>query len=221
MACPNHPGVAHPLVRCAGCLQSLCRACVEPHEQFFYCASCHPLVPAASATSKAPPVSGAPPRSAASAPATTKAAAFEPTVPTGAPSPAPGAPFLRRALALVVDVIVIGLVLRFLLAGVSDEMGVLALMFVVPTVYEAAFLQHMGQTLGKALLGVQVVSHDGSLVGGAQAVGRSVLKVVQFTCCGLTLLSVFVSKERRALHDLAAGTRVVRAGERAAVEADD
>ena len=105
--------------------------------------------------------------------------------------------------------VVVGLALRLLLPGMSDEMSTVVLLFVVPTLYEGAFLQHMGQTIGKALLGVQVVSDDGSPVRGVQAVGRSVLKVMQFTCCGLTYLSVVFSKERRGLHDFGAGTRVV------------
>jgi uncharacterized RDD family membrane protein YckC len=208
MACLNHPGVALPLVRCAGCLQNLCRACVEPDEQFFYCARCHP-----SRGAKAPPVPPAPSRS----PPPSRA----PETASAAPRGAPLAGLPRRFLALVIDVLVVGLALRLLLSRISDDMSIVALMFVVPTIYEAAFLQHMGQTIGKALLGVQVVSDDGSPVSGVQAVGRSALKVMQFTCCGLTYLSVLFSKERRGLHDFGAGTRVVRAGEPASTGAGD
>ena len=205
MACLNHPGVESPLVRCAGCLQNLCRACVQPDEQFFYCASCHP-----SRGAKAPP---APSRS----PPPSRAPETAPAAPGGAPS----AGLSRRGLAFVVDALLVGLVLRLLLSRVSDETSTVVLVFMVPTIYEAAFLMHMGQTIGKSLLGVQVVSDDGSPVGGVQAVGRSVLKVIQFTCCGLTYLSVLFSKERRSLHDFGLGTRVVRAGEPASTEADD
>jgi uncharacterized RDD family membrane protein YckC len=209
MACLNHPGVAIPLVRCAGCLQNLCRACVEPDEQFFYCARCHP-----SLVVKAPPAPSRAPE---------KASLFEPTF-NGAPA-APGGTLLaslpRRGLAFVIDGLVVGLALRLLLSGMSDQVSIVVLMFVMPTIYEAVFLQHMGQTIGKSLLGVQVVSNDGSPMSGVQALGRSVLKVMQLSCCGLTLLSVLLTKERRGLHDLAAGTRVVRAGEPASTEAGD
>lgn len=219
MACLNHPGVELPLVRCAGCLQSLCRACVEPDEQFFYCARCHPSLGA-----KAPPLPPAPSRSPSPSRAPEKAPPFEPTS-TRAPAAARGAPpaaLPRRGLAFVIDGLLVVLALRLLLSLTSDDPSiVLLVLFVVPTIYEAGFLQHMGQTIGKALLGVQVVSEDGRPVSGVQALGRSVVKVMQFTCCGLTLLSVLFSKERRGLHDLALGTRVVRAGEPASTEAGD
>lgn len=205
MACLNHPGVESPLVRCAGCLQNLCRACVEPDQQFFYCASCHP-----SRGAKAPPApSRSPPPSRA------------PETAPAAPRDAPRAGLARRGLALVIDVLVVGLALRLLLSRTSDGVSAVVLVFMVATIYETGFLLHMGQTLGKALLGVQVVSADGSPLSGVQAVGRSVLKALQFTCCGLTYLSVLISVERRGLHDLGAGTRVVRAGEPASIGAGD
>jgi uncharacterized RDD family membrane protein YckC len=71
-----------------------------------------------------------------------------------------------------------------------------------------------GQTLGKHLLRIRVVSDDGSRAGWGQVIGRNLLRVVDslpiFYLVGL--ISVVATGERRKrIGDLAAGTRVVAA----------
>jgi uncharacterized RDD family membrane protein YckC len=66
-----------------------------------------------------------------------------------------------------------------------------------------------GRTLGKALLGLAVITEDGARPG----VGRSILRYVGYVISaiplGLGFLWVLVDNDRRAWHDHLAGTRVV------------
>ena len=200
VGCTNHPDVAAPLVRCAGCLRPFCRACVEPDQKFFYCPSCHPrrLAAVTVAPSFTAPV-------AADAPPPARAA-------EAADVAMPVAGSLRRAFAFAVDAGLVGFALALLLSQIERPGAVLALIVIVPVVYEALFVQHMGQTIGKSLLGIRVVTEDGDPVDDAQAWGRAVIKVAQLSCCGLVFLSALFSRQRRTVHDHMSGTRVVPAG---------
>ena len=68
-----------------------------------------------------------------------------------------------------------------------------------------------GRTVGMALLGLRVVQADGQPASGRQAVARTLSLPLSFAAGGLGLLGVLVQRERRALHDLIAGTAVVYA----------
>ena len=69
-----------------------------------------------------------------------------------------------------------------------------------------------GQTLGKMIAGVRVLSHDSD---HTPDVGRSILRaalwIVLALPAGLGLLTASLSRDGRGLHDRFAGTRVVRA----------
>jgi uncharacterized RDD family membrane protein YckC len=72
-----------------------------------------------------------------------------------------------------------------------------------------------GQTAGKEAMRIRVVEEDGAPIGLGRAAGREVLKVVLqvllFLPYLLSVLWPLWQPEKRALHDLAAGTRVVKA----------
>ncbi|MFI5066640.1 MAG: RDD family protein, partial [Streptosporangiales bacterium] len=68
-----------------------------------------------------------------------------------------------------------------------------------------------GRTLGMAALGVKVVSADGADASGRQAVIRTLAFPLSFLLFGLGFLGIVVQRDRRALHDLIAGTAVVYA----------
>ncbi len=212
MGCTHHPERTHEIVRCAECLRPFCRDCVARREQFYYCHHCRPAAAAAPALLPMPRPSpmfderDCPPQS-------------EP--PTPAPPPVllsreiPPASLLRRAMAFVVDAGLVGFVVTLLLSMVSEHetQTILLVMFGLPLVYEALFVQETGQTLGKSLLGVRVVSKDGRPVTHGQAWARGAFKIGQLICCGLSFAAAFASPLRRGLHDLAAGTRVVLAAD--------
>ena len=66
-----------------------------------------------------------------------------------------------------------------------------------------------GRTLGMALFGIRVVQAGGLPATGRQAVLRTLVLPLSFALAGLGLLLIVVQRERRALHDLIAGTAVV------------
>lgn len=70
-----------------------------------------------------------------------------------------------------------------------------------------------GQTLGKRMFGLRVISADGSPAGFLAVLVRNLVRVVDFLPAfyGLGLLAIVVSSRSQRLGDLAAGTFVVRA----------
>ena len=66
-----------------------------------------------------------------------------------------------------------------------------------------------GRTLGMALVGLEVVTKDGRDVDARHAILRTVCLPLSLILLGIGLLMVLVNRQRRALHDLIAGTAVV------------
>ncbi len=88
---------------------------------------------------------------------------------------------------------------------------VLIIYFAWLFVYFAYSWAASGKTLGMAFLGVRVVSADGADASGRQAVIRTLAFPLSFLVFGLGFLMMLVQRDRRALHDLIAGTAVVYA----------
>ena len=68
-----------------------------------------------------------------------------------------------------------------------------------------------GRTFGMAVLGVRVVRADGFAIDPWRGALRSLVFPLSFLLFGLGFLGILVQRERRALHDLIAGTAVVYA----------
>jgi uncharacterized RDD family membrane protein YckC len=68
-----------------------------------------------------------------------------------------------------------------------------------------------GKTLGMALLGVKVVAADGTRAGPRRAVVRTLAFPLSFLLFGLGFTGILFQRNRRALHDMIAGTAVVYA----------
>lgn len=66
-----------------------------------------------------------------------------------------------------------------------------------------------GRTLGMALFGLRLVKKDGQAVTGRWAVLRAVALHVSLSFLLIGALWILVQRQRRALHDLIAGTAVV------------
>jgi uncharacterized RDD family membrane protein YckC len=78
-------------------------------------------------------------------------------------------------------------------------------------VYFAYSWAASGKTLGMALLGVRVISADGADATARQAVIRTLAFPLSFLIFGLGFAGIVLQRDRRALHDLIAGTAVVYA----------
>jgi uncharacterized RDD family membrane protein YckC len=68
-----------------------------------------------------------------------------------------------------------------------------------------------GRTLGMAIVGLAAVQRDGSPIRPGQAVVRVVTFPLSFLLFGLGFIGILLGRERRALHDVCAGTAVVYA----------
>jgi uncharacterized RDD family membrane protein YckC len=138
------------------------------------------------------------------------------TPPAGIPARALGAS-IDVALLAIVDLVVVYFTLkicRLSLAeiGLLPRAPLLTFLLLQNGGYFVAFTS-TGQTLGKMVAGVRVLSDDSD---SAPDIGRSALRAVLWLVlalpAGLGLLSATLSSDRRGLHDRFAGTRVVRAG---------
>lgn len=66
-----------------------------------------------------------------------------------------------------------------------------------------------GKTFGMALLGIRVVSSEGDVAGPHRAILRTIVFPLSFLLLGLGFVGIVIGHERRALHDVIAGTAVV------------
>jgi uncharacterized RDD family membrane protein YckC len=127
----------------------------------------------------------------------------------------------RRAAALVVDLVLVAS-LQAVGAGLAAGLATLAPRFylvarafsiswqlVVPAAYFVLGHGTGGQTVGKRLLGVRVVDERGAPIGYVHALGRCLATVLAALPLGIGLALAGLRADRRGLHDLLAGTRVV------------
>jgi len=75
--------------------------------------------------------------------------------------------------------------------------------------YHWASLAITGRTAGKWLVGVRVVERDGSPLRGRPALVRVLTFPLSVVTLGLGLVGILIGRERRALHDVLAGSVVV------------
>jgi uncharacterized RDD family membrane protein YckC len=203
MPCKNHPFVEDRLLRCTRCGDSFCPDCIVQIGGYPYCAEC-------------------------------KEEAMR-DLRSGLPAhqvrPLEMASIGRRFLALWVDQFLIALplvVTFFALAAAeglfkegapSDPTPAIAMFQVVISLgwigvgilYEGLMLASSGQTLGKKLLKIKVVTPEGGTITKSQAWSRAVVRqVMNFVpCLGLVDYLVAFGQERTCIHDQAARTRVV------------
>nr|WP_320115168.1 RDD family protein [uncultured Desulfuromonas sp.] len=139
----------------------------------------------------------------------------------------------RRSLATLVDMVaVVGLLALFAvvawqLQGWTQEQWLEQLrqdtllrlacyLLTVLTAFVYFFLGHYahGQTLGKVLFAVQVVSDDGAPLTMAQTVLRSTGSVLSLLCLGAGFIAIWRDEQQRGWSDRLAGTRIVDRHER-------
>jgi uncharacterized RDD family membrane protein YckC len=152
----------------------------------------------------------------------------------GTPPPAPlsspqdlrsdHAGFASRFIAFVFDCVLSIAVFELVLAAVSFAASVLAgtsihwnrgdqwvviAFFAWEFFYYAYFWTASGKTPGMVILGVQVIGQDGSHVGTRRGLVRTLAFPLSFLLLGLGFLGILLGRDRRALHDVIAGTAVV------------
>jgi uncharacterized RDD family membrane protein YckC len=92
----------------------------------------------------------------------------------------------------------------------TDEYRTLLILAnLVRLTYEVGMNGAFGATVGKMALGLRIVRGDGKRIGYLQALLRSIGCRVSEAVFGFGFLFIIIRPDRRALHDLVAGTQVV------------
>lgn len=94
--------------------------------------------------------------------------------------------------------------------GSLASWGELALLWAVTGVYAVVSWRRGGQTLGMRPWRLKVLCADGRPAGTKALLVRYAVATLSLAAGGLGLLWTFVDRERRAWHDLASGTVLVR-----------
>src|SRR5687768_6722005 len=145
-----------------------------------------------------------------------------------AASPADVAPIIPRMLAAIVDLglllgmdaVVLRLTLQICGLEFADAAAIPPIPFAAFLVllnggYVAAFTAAGGQTIGKMLTGIRVVTSEEDAWSDRVPVGSSALRALGYLVAalpaGLGFLPVLLGADRRGFHDRLAHTRVVRA----------
>lgn len=143
------------------------------------------------------------------------------------PTSDPLAPLARRALAQVLDGILIGVPLFIVTLSMGGDLSdsdndnllwLTVLWLAVTLVYSTVLVALTGATVGKRLLKIKVVNRlDGSPVGWSYAAVRALvptvaglIPVIGFALNIAVYVRAFFHPLRQGLHDAAAGTVVVR-----------
>ena len=116
----------------------------------------------------------------------------------------------RRVRAYFIDSFLIGAIPTFLtLTSVVTE-GAMLIFVAIQLIYYFLCEVTTGQTVGKSMMGLRVVSLDGTPATAKQVSARTVLRVLEQGLLGLIVMCLS-GRRRRRLGDLAAGTVVVDA----------
>jgi uncharacterized RDD family membrane protein YckC len=144
-----------------------------------------------------------------------------PAAPAAAPPPPRPAGFWIRVAAVLIDsaVMLAAQLVLWLTGSIAFRgtasplligMAVRAFVGMLGLVYPVVFHWLWGQTLGKMAMGIRVVTVDGGPLSLGGAVVRQLGSVVSALVFGIGYLMAGLRPDKRALHDLIAGTRVER-----------
>ena len=131
-----------------------------------------------------------------------------------------GAAFIDLALVLAIDAGVLYLTLKICGLTFADwriipPVPFVAFLAILDGGYLAGATAASGQTLGKLVAGIKVITADPEAWTDRVPLGQSILRSVGYAVsafpAGLGFLPAFVGVDRRALHDRLAHTRVVKA----------
>lgn len=214
VSCKNHPDYEGQVICCEGCRNLYCPNCIVKISGKLYCADCAGLN-----SNPYPQIVNEQDEFA------------DPPLHVRMELASIGA----RFAALIIDGIVLAVPFGIIFAGlvfyvvytesrqenigniiVSNviQSGVQLFLMALPFVYEGLMLQIYGQTVGKMIMKIKVVTSDGKEISGKHAWIRALVRVLlgKFMCCIGVLVNyipAFTTNELTCLHDMAAKTRVV------------
>ncbi len=139
------------------------------------------------------------------------------------PAPVGYAGLVTRAVAFLIDAVVINVIAVLIGGAVNliasllgakgsiDAVGAIlgaAAWLVWSLFYFVTFWTLTGQTLGNRILGIRVISETGGRVGFRRAVERFIGLLLAIIPLGAGLISIFTDERRRGFHDRLADTLV-------------
>jgi uncharacterized RDD family membrane protein YckC len=131
--------------------------------------------------------------------------------------------FWRRVVAAILDGFVLGIVTvpLSLALGAGDDIGSNSGMYYSPAASSlltalgwlyAALMESSSKqaTLGKMAMGIIVTDLEGRRIGFGKATGRHFAKILSALIFGIGFLMVAFTQRKQGLHDILAGTLVVK-----------
>jgi uncharacterized RDD family membrane protein YckC len=135
--------------------------------------------------------------------------------------------FWRRVAAALIDGILVGVVswiVTLIFSGISDGAEVTAQILVLIAAYgyyagmESSSYQ---ATVGKIALGIQVTDLNGNRISFGRALGRNLAEILSALILGIGYIMVAFTAKKQGLHDMIAGTLVVKKGSATATASAD
>ncbi|MCG5549582.1 RDD family protein [Halorhodospira halochloris] len=124
-------------------------------------------------------------------------------------------------LVLLIPMLLLSYLLLVLIAPTTHEEELFyqgidsVLAFAIWLVYTAGFHSSTWQaTLGKRALGLKVTSLEGNRISFGHAAGRYVAEILNVLTLGIGYIMVGLTSRKQGLHDMVAGTYVVRTDDR-------
>jgi uncharacterized RDD family membrane protein YckC len=118
--------------------------------------------------------------------------------------------FWMRLAAWLIDGVILTLVQLPIALVVADAVTAASLQLAIGIAYVIGFWVARGATPGKMLMGVEIMTTDGQPIG----LGRAIARYLGYFLSGFLLLIGYIMiglrRDKRGLHDLIAGTVVVR-----------
>lgn len=201
MPCKNHPAVEGPLWQCSRCGNPFCLDCVVQIGGQTYCADC-----------KSEAMRDL--RAGVSVHQLELASVGARFVAIFIDSLIISIPLVLVILAVVFGIIGVGQgqdppdeVIGGLMIGLQ-----LVMMFLVMGIwilYEGTMLSRGGQTIGKKIMKLKVVTPEGNEITRGQAYGRAAIRQLISLFCALVDYAPALGQDKTCIHDMAAKTRVV------------
>jgi uncharacterized RDD family membrane protein YckC len=92
---------------------------------------------------------------------------------------------------------------------VAFQFGITFLMMGIWILYEGTMLSRGGQTIGKKIMKLKVVTPEGNELTRGQAYGRAAIRQLISLFCAIIDYAPAFGQDRTCIHDMAAKTRVV------------
>ena len=119
--------------------------------------------------------------------------------------------FWIRLASLLIDVVLLAIVNLIIQFAMGDSLLTSLVNLVINVGYAVIMIAWRGQTVGKMIVGIQVVDRQGNIPGiGAVLLREVVGKFLSGIALGLGYLWVAWDREKRGWHDHIAGTYVIR-----------